>query len=639
VLCLLAPSARAAELCPALPPPTGNVVDVTPAQAGQLAAIVAGARSGDTIRLADGTYALDGDVLLFATPGVTLRSASGDRDAVVLDGNYQGGNLVAIVASNVTVADLTLRRSWHHLVHVTPQSAHVTGTLLHNLRAIDPGEQAIKVNANGAQTLFADDGVIRCSRIELTDAGRPHIRNGCYTGGIDAHRARGWHVHDNEVAGFWCASGLSEHGIHFWTGSRDTLVERNRVRDCARGIGFGLGQGTPGRAYADAPCGGAANLGHYGGTIRNNIVFAGDDRLFDQGAGGFDLGIGLEEACGTRVLHNTVVSTRAPFSSIEGRFANTAAVLTNNLMSHNLRARDGAVLTLAGNLASAPGSLFVEAAVAGDLHLVDTALAAIDQGAAVPAGHADRDLDGEVRETARDVGADEHRPDHVFADDFQSGALAAWSAANTAGGDLAVAADAGMGGTTLGLRATVDDTAGRFVEDATPSAEKRYRARFYLDADGFDPGVADGHLRTRVFIAFQGAPARRRVAIVLRLLGGQHALMARVRRDDGTLADTGFVPVAPGQPVELDWVAASAPGASDGTFQMWIGGVLAAGLDGLDTGGGGIDFARLGALSLKTGASGTLAFDEFVSRRKTYIGSDGVRSAVYGLGRERGPRP
>jgi hypothetical protein len=78
--------------------------------------------------------------------------------------------------------------------------------------------------------------------------------------------------------------------------------------------------------------------------------------------------------------------------------------------------------------------------------------------------------------------------------------------------------------------------------------------------------------------------------------------------------------VAPAQAVELDWVAASAPGASDGTFALWIGGTLAASLSGLDTDGGAIDFVRFGALSLKTGASGTLLLDEFVSRRKSYIG-------------------
>jgi len=368
-----------------------------------------------------GTYLLDGDLLHFATPGVTLRSASGNRDAVVLDGNYQGGNIILIRASNVTIADLTVTRAWYHPIHVTPASSHVTGTLIHDVRIVDPGEQAIKINADSTQTLFVNDGVIRCSRIELTDAGRPQIRNNCYTGGIDAHRARGWQIRDNIIEGFWCPTGLSEHGIHVWTGSRDTLVERNLIRNCARGIGFGLGQATPGRMYPDNPCGGAVNIGHYDGIIRNNAVFANDDRLFDEGAGGFDAGIALEQACGTRVLHNTVVSTRAPFSSIEGRFVNTVATLTNNLMSHNLRPRDSANLTLAGNLQNAPAALFVDSVSAGDLHLVPTASAAIDQGAAVPAGQADHDMDGELREPARDIGADEHRPDLIFADDFESG--------------------------------------------------------------------------------------------------------------------------------------------------------------------------------------------------------------------------
>jgi hypothetical protein len=407
-----------AQFCPALPPPAGNVIDVTPAQAQQLAGIVAGAESGATIRLADGVYALDGDLLHFATPNVTLRSASGNREAVVLDGNYQGGNVILVRASNVTIADLTVTRAWFHPIHVTPASSHVTGTLIHNVRVVDPGEQAIKINSDGTQTLFVDGGVIRCSRIELTDAGRPHIRNNCYTGGIDAHRARGWQVNDNVIEGFWCETGLSEHGIHFWTGGRDTLLERNLIRNSARGIGFGLGAATAGRTYADSPCGGAVNIGHYDGVIRNNVVFANDADLFGS-ASGFDTGIALEQSCGTRVLHNTVVSTTAPFSSIEGRFAATSATMTNNLTSHNLIARDGAPLVLAGNLQNAPSNLFVDAVVAGDLHLRATASAAIDRGVAVPAGQADQDFEGDLRGAARDIGADEYRSDLIFADGFE----------------------------------------------------------------------------------------------------------------------------------------------------------------------------------------------------------------------------
>jgi hypothetical protein len=355
-------------------------------------------------------------------------------------------------------------------------------------------------------------------------------------------------------------------------------------------------------------------------VIRNNVVFANDAGLFAS-ASGFDAGIALEQACGARVLHNTVVSTQAPFSSIEGRFANTVATVTNNLASHNLRTRESAALTLAGNLQNAPAGLFVDAVSAGDLHLVGSAAAAIDQGAVLPAGQADDDLDGERREAARDIGADEHRPDHIFADDFETGGLLAWSAASADGGDLSAPAAAALRGTTRGLRALVDDTAGLYVEDVTPANEPRYRARFHFDPNGFDPGEAAGNLRTRVFIAFQDAPVRRRLALVLRRLDGQYALRARVRRDDGTQADSAFVPLDDAQhALEVDWRRASAPGANDGTLQLWIDGVSVATMNGLDTDQAGIDFARLGALSVKPGAAGALYWDEFVSRRKTYVG-------------------
>jgi hypothetical protein len=64
-------------------------------------------------------------------------------------------------------------------------------------RVIDPGEQAVKVNPYGGGTV--DSGTLECSHIELTDAGRPHIRNNCYTGGLDAHEATGWLVRRNRI--------------------------------------------------------------------------------------------------------------------------------------------------------------------------------------------------------------------------------------------------------------------------------------------------------------------------------------------------------------------------------------------------------------------------------------------------------
>ena len=396
-------------LCPPLAPPSGSTITVS--TVAELQDAVNNATLGDTILVADGVYNLDGVYLRFAVPNVTLRSASGNRENVILDGNYITTEIVQIVASNVTIADLTLREAYYHPIHVSStSSADTTGTLIYNVHIVDPGEQAIKINPyTGENALyFPDDGVIACSHIELTDAGRPHIRNDCYTGGVDAHQARDWVIRDNLIEGFWCESGLSEHGIHLWRSCRDTLVERNELRNNARGIGFGLAESGIGiRTYSDNPCPGAGGgyVDHYGGTIRNNFVFANDSGLFASGDG-FDCGICLWNACGARALHNTVASTQDPFSSIEWRFDYTDVDIINNLVSHNLRDRGGAA-TLSENLENQPSTLFVDG-TNGDLHLVSTATAAIDQAAALPDVSDDFDGDGRPIGPAPDVGADEY---------------------------------------------------------------------------------------------------------------------------------------------------------------------------------------------------------------------------------------
>jgi hypothetical protein len=394
--------------CPPLPDPTGDVVSVS--TVAELLDAMDSLVANTTILIADGTYELHGSQLWFDVPGVTLRSTSGNREAVILDGNYETTEIVTIAASDVTVADLTLKRARTHPIHVAPSGdADIENTFIYNVHIIDPGQQAIKINQNG--TYYPDDGVVACSHIELTDAGRPRIweiNDSCYTGGVDGHQAWGWVIRDNLIEGFWCEEGLSEHGVHFWTGSRDTVVERNVLINNARGVGFGLGENDGGRVYGDDPCPGAGYVGHFDGIIRNNFFFVDRDALFASEYG-FDCGICLAQACGTQVPHNTVVSTDAPFSSIEWRFANTDADIANNLVSHNLRDRGG-VASLAGNLEYAPLSLFVDGA-GGDLHLSEDASAAIDRGVMLVAGLCDDDIDGEARPigSAPDIGADEYR--------------------------------------------------------------------------------------------------------------------------------------------------------------------------------------------------------------------------------------
>jgi hypothetical protein len=179
-----------------------------------------------------------------------------------------------------------------------------------------------------------------------------------------------------------------------------------------------------------------------------------------------------------------------------------------------------------------------------------------------------------------------------------------------------------MAGTVAGLQAFVNDTNALFVQDDTPAAENRYRARFYFDPNGFDPGETQSHFRTRIFIGFDGSGIRL-ITLVLKRQGGAYSVEGRVRRNDGTRADTGFFPITDGPHFfELDWVRSSAPGAVDGSFTLRIDNAPVSVLTLLDNDASPVDFVRMGALSIKTGAAGTLYYDQFESRRQVFIGPE-----------------
>ncbi len=386
-----------------------TTIRLDPSKVGNLRSTVSAAKAGDTILFADGTYNLNGDNL-WIDKALTIRSESGDREKVILDGGYVTAETIQIAASGVTVSDITLKRAKYHLIHVMATStSDANNTVIKNVHLIDPGQQAVKINQNSAKTRFTDNGTISGSRIEMTEAGRKkviEINGSCYTGGVDAHQSRGWKIYDNEIEGFWCSQGLAEFGIHFWTGSRDTLVERNKLIDNARGIGFGMGQSGTWRIYSDNPCGGVANVGHYDGIIRNNFILQKSEALRNSQTH-FDTGISLEQACGTKVLHNTIVSTAKPnLSSSEWRFANTNVQIANNAVSYNMMARDGGKAELSSNLENAAIDLFLNPA-GGDLHLSESAEGAIDKGSALSAGLCDEDIDGDARDATPDIGADE----------------------------------------------------------------------------------------------------------------------------------------------------------------------------------------------------------------------------------------
>ena len=179
-----------------------------------------------------------------------------------------------------------------------------------------------------------------------------------------------------------------------------------------------------------------------------------------------------------------------------------------------------------------------------------------------------------------------------------------------------------MAGTAAGLQAIVNDTNAHYVEDDTPASESRYRARFYFDPIGFDPGEASSHFRVRIFLA-QDSSNLRVITIVLKRQGGQYSIEGRARLNDGTRVDTAFFDITNAPHfIEFDWQRATGPGTLDGYLALLIDNVTVSVLTSLDNDQTPVDFVRMGALSIKTGAAGTLFFDQFESRRQNLIGPE-----------------
>lgn len=213
----------------------------------------------------------------------------------------------------------------------------------------------------------------------------------------------------------------------------------------------------------------------------------------------------------------------------------------------------------------------------------------------------------------------------------------AWSAVQN-DGSLNVTSGAALAGTSFGLEVEMDDLATNWVQDDSPTQETRYRSRFYFDTNNFDTGNASGINRTVMFIAVDQNPTPEPGLTTRRLylqsiryrpdeigaFGTAYAVIFWVFQPTiGNYINFGPFRVPPGEHfVETDWQAASAPGATDGRFEVWIDGASPAGsvLTGLVTNGYGADFCRLGIIQPLASSGTTILYDEFESRRQTYIG-------------------
>jgi hypothetical protein len=174
-----------------------------------------------------------------------------------------------------------------------------------------------------------------------------------------------------------------------------------------------------------------------------------------------------------------------------------------------------------------------------------------------------------------------------------------------------------------GLEVIVSDTSPTYVQDDSPIDEVRYRARFYVRLNSLAMNATDEY---QLFAAKAGDTTR-----VLRLTvyhdGTDRRLRFTTRLDGGgeTAFTSGIVLADGWRAVEIDWQASSAPGADDGSLDLWVDGAPQTGLSGLDNDTMSIDHVRWGAITgLDAGTSGSFSLDAFESRRAGYIGLDRV---------------
>lgn len=209
----------------------------------------------------------------------------------------------------------------------------------------------------------------------------------------------------------------------------------------------------------------------------------------------------------------------------------------------------------------------------------------------------------------------------IFKDDFELGNLTRWTSITVNNALVGASSLAPIRG-SFSLHASDNPMSGNptlpygFVTDDSPNAEGRYRVRF-----SFRPGAVamlDGNTHV-IFNAEKAGSSRLRMQF--RKSGGQYQLRMNAWHDDGTLVSSPWRTISGTTTIEMDWKAAASASVADGFAKLWLSGVLLDVLAGLPNSNQRIDSASLGMVSgVDAGTTGSHVFDDFESRRATYIG-------------------
>lgn len=306
---------------------------------------IARADPGDVITFLPGAYEIRRTV--YATrPGtaeapIVVRAANPGT----VDIAFRSGEGFGVLAPYWRFENLTIRGACkipghcEHAFHVVGKAHHFVA----RNNTIRDFNAHFKIN--GARGDFPDHGLIESNTLANTAPRRTMHP----VTPIDLVAASDWVVRANLIQDFvklW-GDGIS-YGAFAKGGAERTVFERNVVL-CeaalagARGqrIGLSFGGGGTGKRYCrDGRC----ITEHDGGIMRANLV-----------AGCSEVGIYLNSAANTQLLHNTVLDT----AGVQVRFPESGATLDGNLIDGPIRDDEGGVLRLGENLSTAIGWLYL----------------------------------------------------------------------------------------------------------------------------------------------------------------------------------------------------------------------------------------------------------------------------------------
>lgn len=230
-----------------LPPPTGEVIRVETVD--QLFQAARDVPVGGTILVADGHYMMP-RYFAIKTDNVTLRSESGNRDKVILDGaRSRHGELVGITgATGVMIADLTIQNIKHNGFKINSnlgtERVTIRNCVIHNIwqRGIKAPAMPEELGDKGPREcrieycLFYND---RPKRYADDETDTPNTYDGNYIGGIDVKNTVDWTISDNVFVGIHGRTREGRAGIYISENGRGCTIERNTFLDCDIAIALG----------------------------------------------------------------------------------------------------------------------------------------------------------------------------------------------------------------------------------------------------------------------------------------------------------------------------------------------------------------------------------------------------------------